>query len=185
MAKIARAYVAKEADRERIAKATGLRVAAVIAAETNAPPRMRKGELLAVEDLTVFGDDRVKIAEAVKAVRAADADIIQIGSNRLCGDGAVMMAEALEKLWGMRRRGHPNLRKAALATAAKRTADGRCKPEKLFELWGGSKSHDEISLESGWPVSTIYRHFKALKITRAMARLEMENRRKAKRKVKR
>jgi hypothetical protein len=38
--------------------------------------------------------------------------------------------------------------------------------------------------KSGWPRSSIYRHFKQLQITREMARLEMANRRKAKRKSK-
>jgi len=141
---------------------------------------MRAGELLAVEDLTCFGDNRDDIAERIKAVRAQGADIVEIGSNRLCGDGAVMLAEALQKLAKL----HPGrkaMSQAAIDTAKKRTDDGRCKPEELFALWGSGKHMDEVVKDSGWPRSTIFRHFAKLEITRAMARLEMENRRKAKR----
>jgi hypothetical protein len=98
LSKIVRAYVPKEADRKRVAEHTGLRVENVHAAETREPPKMRAGELLAVEDLTCFGDNRDDIAERIKAVRAQGADIVEIGSNRICGDGAVMLAEALQKL---------------------------------------------------------------------------------------
>lgn len=180
MAKVVRAYVLKETDRERVAKLVGLRVENVHAAETREPPNMRKDELLAVEDLTCFGDNRDDIAERVKAVRAQGADIVEIGSGRLCGDGAVMLAEALQKLARMTP-GRKAMMQAAIDTARKRTDDGRCNPQKLFELWGSSADIIEVARKSGWPQATIYRHFKRQGITRAMARLEMENRRKAKR----
>jgi hypothetical protein len=178
--KIVRAYVLKEADRQRVAGLTGLRVENVHAAETREPPKMRAGELLAVEDLTCFGDNRDDMAERIKAVRAQGADSVEIGSNRLCGDGAVMLAEALQKLAKL----HPSYkarRQAGIDTAKKRTDDGRCSKERLFELWGGGLKMDEIVRESGWPRQTIYTHFQRLQITRGMAKLEMENRRKAKR----
>lgn len=180
VAKIARAYVLTEADRERVAKATGLRIADVHAAETKAPPKMRKDELLAVEDLTCFGDNRDDIAEAIRAVRREGADIIQIGTQRLCGDGAVMLAEALQKLAQL----HPTTkarRQAAIDTARKRTDDGRCSPERLFELWGSRIKTAELVSKSGWPQATIYKHFARLGITREQAGVELANRRKAKR----
>lgn len=169
-----------ESDRERVAKATGLRVEAVHSAEKVKPPRMREGELLAVEDLTCFGDNRDDIAEAVRAVRNSGADIIQIGTQRLCGDGAVMLAEALQKLARL----HPTTkarRQAAIDTARKRTDDGRCNAERLFELWGSPDHITQVVSKSGWPQSSIYRHFKLQGISREMARLEIANRRKAKR----
>ena len=88
--------------------------------------------------------------------------------------------EALQKLAQL----HPTTkarRQAAIDTARKRTGDGRCSAEKLFELWGSAKNKDEVAAESGWPLSSIYAHFKKLNIRREDARLEMANRRKAKR----
>ena len=184
MAKIVRAYALKEADRQRVATLTGLRIENVHAAETREPPRMRVGELLGVEDLTCFGDNRDDIAERIKAVRAQGADIVEIGSGRLCGDGAVMLVEALQKLAKL----HPSYkarRQAGIDAARKRTDDGRCTPERLFELWGSAAHDSEVASKSGWPRSSVYRHFKMLGITREIARLEMANRRKAARKSKR
>jgi hypothetical protein len=184
--KVLRAYVAKETDRERVAKATGLKLVDVHAAETRSAPVMRSAEeLLAVEGLEVFGQDAKAIKLAISAVRAKGGNIVEIQTGRLCGDGAEMLAEALERIWGMRRRGHPNLRKAALNTAKKRTADGRCSKARLFELWGSSDDIAGVVSKSGWPQSSIYRHFKLSGVTRELARLEMANRRKALRKVKR
>ena len=163
-----------------MAALTGLRMVNVHAAETVEPPKMRAGELLGVEDLTCFGDNRDEIAERIKAVRAQGADIVEIGSGRLCGDGAVMLAEALQKLARMTP-GRKAMMQAAIDTARKRTEDGRCSKDRLFELWGSSLKDAEVVSKSGWPRATIYRHFKLQDVTRAMARLEMENRRKAKR----
>lgn len=180
MAKITRAYVLKEDEREDMARAAGVPVGSVSAAEAKSPPRMRPGELLAVFDLTCFGDNRDDIAEAIRVIRASGADIIEIGSGRLCGDGAVMMAEAMRKLAAL----HPGrraMRQAAIDTARKRTDDGRCTADRLFELWGSAADIAEVVSKSGWPQATIYRHFKMAGITREMARLEMANRRKAKR----
>ena len=186
MTKIVRGYVLTKGDREALAKAAGLRLADVHAAESKSPPKMRKGELLAVFDLTAFGDNRDDIAAAVNAVRQNGADIIEIGSGRLCGDGVVLLTEALQKLAKL----HPGrkaMRQAAIDTARKRTDDGRCKPERLFELWGSAEDIAGVVSKSGWPQATIYRHFgphgpyKPDGITREVARLEMANRRKAKR----
>lgn len=183
MAKIVRGYVYSESERDDLARAAGLKLTDVHAAETKPPPKMRKDELIAVFDLTCFGDNRDAIADAVRAIRANGADIIQIGTMRLCGDGAVMLQEALQKLAKLT----PSYKarvQAALDTAAKRTGDGRCNVERLFELWGSPADIGEVVSKSGWPQSSIYRHFKMAGISREAARLEMANRRKAKRKPK-
>ena len=142
---------------------------------------MRKDELLAVFDLTAFGDNRDDIAEAIRLVRAQGADIVEIASGRLCGDGAVMLAEALQKLSRLTP-SYKARRQAAIDTAAKRVGDGRCDDARLFELWGSPDDIAHVVSKSGWPQSSIYRHFKMAGISREAARLEMANRRKAKRK---
>lgn len=183
MAKIVRGYVYSEGERDDLARAAGIKVTDVHAAETKPPPKMRPNELLAVFDLTCFGDNRDDIAEAIRIVRAQGADIVEIASGRLCGDGAVMLAEALRKLAKLTPSYKARLQ-AALDTAAKRTGDGRCNADRLFELWGSPADIGEVVSKSGWPQSSIYTHFAKQKITREMARLEMANRRKAKRKSK-
>lgn len=183
MAKITRGYVLNESERDDLARAAKLRVVDVHAAETKPPPKMRANELLAVFDLTCFGDNRDDIAEAVRMVRANGADIIEIASGRLCGDGAVMLAEALQKLSKLTP-SYKARRQAAIDTAAKRVGDGRCNADRLFELWGSPDDIEKVVSKSGWPQSSIYRHFKMAGISREAARLEMANRRKAKRKSK-
>lgn len=107
-----------------------------------------------------------------------------IVSDNAAGKKAGVHYHVLKRHFGPSGRdtdGRQAQQQAAIDTAKKRTDDGRCKVERLFELWGSGLSIADVVKQSRWPRSSIFRHFAILGITRAMARLEMENRRKAKR----
>ncbi len=155
--KMTRGFVATEADRAKLAEASGLAVREIRVGEI---PSMRKDEALAVLGLHDLGKTRFEIAEAVAKIRAAGAHVIEYPSGRLAGDGVGMLNDALSRHHG-KARGMTPERAAEMAKAreaAKRK--GRMPKAQAIKFWRASryKSYfDALKHMTGWNKMSAYK----------------------------
>lgn len=173
--KIVRAYVPGESDRRRMAELTGLKIEHVKVAP-NVPPKMRAGELLAVFDLTVFGETRKVIAEAVDAVQENGADIIEIETGMVCGKGVAVLNRALGIIHGRSRQGQAQ-KDGQKKSVAIRTAGRKVDRAGLYDLWGSDLTLQQIIEQSGWKQSSIYHAMKGVSREDAKANVQARLRR--------
>lgn len=178
--KIVRAYVPGEGDRQRMADLSGLKIVNVKTAH-EPPPNMRNGELLAVFDLTVFGETRKAIAAAVDAVQKNGADIIEIETGLTCGKGVAVLNRALGIIHGRSRQGQAQKDGQAKSVAI-RTSGRKVDRDGLYELWGTDLTLQQVITESGWRQSSIYHAMKGISREQAKADIQARLRRTRKRK---
>ena len=155
--KMTRGFVASEADRAKLAQASGLALHEI---RTGEIPNMRKDEALAVLGLQDLGKTRFEIAEAVAKIRAAGAHVIEYPSGRIAGDGVGMLNDALSRHHGAQRGMTPE-RAAEMAKsreAAKRK--GRMPKTQAIKIWRASryKSYfDALKHMPGWNKMSAYK----------------------------
>jgi len=133
--KIARAYVATMDQRKVIAETVGLRIndvrCAEVAGENIREPKwtLRKGELLAVFGLEVFGKDRHEISAAVAWVQNQGADVYEVSTGECAGAGVAMLNRALTRIHGAGRmaKAHEMQRKSADARVKARLPEDQAR----------------------------------------------------------
>lgn len=162
--KIARAYVATADQRETIAKTVGLKMSAVRCAEMSgenihdAGWTLRKGELLAVFGLEAFGKDRHQIAAAVAWVQGQGADVFEIASGEVAGNGVLMMNRALTRIHGEGRmaKAHEMQRASAKARTINRMPE-----DEARQHWANIrlKIPQALAKMPGWNRQSAYNTF--------------------------
>jgi hypothetical protein len=164
--KIARGYVTAPEDKEALAKDAKLPVkdirCATVKGEAFPKPkwRMRKGELLAVCSLTVLGDDRWTIAEAVEWIRGQGADVIEVPAGRVAGAGVAMLNDALSRIHGKQRRMTPEDAKARARARHEAKRKGRMPVEEATVIWRSARYkrwQDAIAKMRGWTKEAAYK----------------------------
>jgi len=166
--KITRAYVATKAEVEKMMQAAKLPRQHVkcgeVAGEHISDPKwlMRKGELLAVFDLTAFGDKRGPMADGVARIQAMGADVCEVETGAVAGQGVAMLQRALQRV-------HRESRKFTSERVSKMNTDrhaerreGWAKFEEARLIWGSPAQYSETAAllaMKGWPRSTAYATF--------------------------
>jgi hypothetical protein len=191
--KIARAYVAKKSEIEKMMQAAKLPRHHVkcgeVAGEHISDPKwtMRKGELLGVFDLTAFGDKRGPMADGVARIQAMGADVCEVETGAIAGQGVAMLQRALQRI-------HRESRKFTSGRVSEMNKERHAErrkdwlPEKEARIiWGSPAQYTETAAllaMKGWPRSTAYATFGKRKDLEAKLVEEMKAARKSKRKAK-
>ena len=154
--KIARGFVANEAERAALAEAAGIPSKDV---RTGDVPAMREGEALAVLRLGDLGKDRFEIAERVGVIRKVGANVIEFPSKRVAGDGVEMLNDALSRKHGAERGMTPEKAKAMAKAREAAKRKGRMPKTQALKIWRASryKSYfDALAHMPGWNKMSAY-----------------------------
>lgn len=191
--KIARAYVATKAEIEPMMQAANLHREHVkcgeVAREHISAPNwsMRKGELLAVFDLSAFGDKREAIAAGVALIQSKGADVCEVESGDVCGKGVAMLHRALKRIHARTHKMTSDDAKAIAAKAREARQEGWATYDEARVIWGSPAQYNEtqaLLALKGWPRTTMYRIFGKRKVLEAKLIEEMQAARKSRRKAK-
>lgn len=165
--KIARAYVATKAEIEPMMWQTGLRREHVKCGEvsgehiSNPNWKLRKGEYLGVFDLAAFGDKRQQMADGVALIQGFGAEVCEVTTGTLAGDGVAMLNRALAKVHGRQRKTKERASDMAKASREKRR-EGWMPRDEARRIWGNRAKYTEqqaLFNMTGWPRSTAFAEF--------------------------
>lgn len=163
--KITRGYVAKAADRAKLAELSGLPVSAIRCGEVKgeAFPEpdwgLRSGEGLAVLRAADLGLDRRTIPAAVQWVQDQGAEVIEFPSMREAGAGVAMLADALRYLHGAARGMTPEEAQAKAKVREQVRRKGRMPKVQALKIWRSAryrKFEDALAKMPGWSKRTAY-----------------------------
>jgi hypothetical protein len=162
--RIAKAVVATEDDRDRMALLTKLRKGDIL---TNGDLVARVGEHIAVFDLRAFGPEREDWLTGLRAITKRKAFVVQIDRANghpglICGDakGAELLAYTLDREKADKHM--PAERSARIAAARRAERQSRTMPEAdAAKIWFNPRLlvKEALGLMSGWKQPTAYREF--------------------------
>lgn len=166
--KIARAYVATKAEIEKMMQVAKLPREHVkcgeIAGEHISAPnwKLRKGELLGVFDLTAFGDKRGLMADGVALVQSFGADVCEVETGAVAGQGVAMLQRALQRIHRESKKMTPERAKELADARHAEKRKGWLEYDQARVIWGSPAQFSETAAllaMKGWPRSTAYATF--------------------------
>ena len=181
--KIARAYVARKAEIEKMMQAAKLsrehvKCGEVAGEHISAPNwKLRKGELLGVFDLTAFGNKRGLMAAGVALVQSFGADVCEVETGAVAGQGVAMLQRALQRIHREDKKMTPDRAKELADARHAKKRDGWEEYDKARVIWGSPAQYSETAAllaMRGWPRSTAYATFGKRKELEAILLAEMQ-----------
>lgn len=178
--KFDRAYVAKKDEIDAMAKASGLdrrnvKCGEVDGEHISAPAwSMREGGMLAVFDLTAFGQKRDEMLKGVQWVQSKPGcDVVEVETGRRAGTGVEMLDAALRRVHRENKKLTPERARELTTARHAKNNPNRMPDAEARAIWGNRTKYPSdgqaLMNMTGWSRSTAhYRFGGRIKVEKAL-----------------